>query len=429
MQQHYDVIVIGGGAAGVGAAISSAETGAKTLLVESGPCLGGAATQKGVLTYCGLFTQEDRSRVAVSGVATRVLNALKELGGLEGPFRLPAPSGHVIVIFDPEALKVALDRIVSGARLDLLLHTRLIAVQRSRDRLINVTLQDDGGPKVYEADCFIDASGDGALAAFGGASVRYGNHDKAQAGTLSVRIGGIAEHADRSAQCWAKAIADAKKGGMAMLDKEHGLVLTLPISGDVVTYYIDASYNALDASSLTAAEILGREKALAYLDAIRRLPGYERAYIVSTGPNFGTRESRHINGRYQISESDVLSGMRHEDVVALGAWPVEYHPSGGGPTAWKDVKDKGTFDVPLRCLMSTDTANLFSAGRLADGDGGAGGAIRVMGTSFATGQAAGVAAALSAGGSMNIEAIQRELKRQGASLNAGDLPPTDLQTL
>ena len=125
----------------------------------------------------------------------------------------------------------------------------------------------------------------------------------------------------------------------------------------------------------------------------------------------------------------MLSGKRRQDVVALGAWPVEYHPSDSGPTAWKNVRDKGTFDVPLRCLMSTDTANLFSAGRLADGDGGAGGAIRVMGTSFGTGQAAGVAAALSVGSSIDVEAIQRELKQQGALLDAFDLPPIDLQTL
>lgn len=389
--------------------------------MESGPCLGGAATQKNVLTYCGLYTQADPPRQAVGGVGEQVLAHLRQLGGIESPVRIGAPFEAVIALLDPEAVKLALDRVTQIEGLMVLLHTLLIGAERVDGRLHGVTLQDDRGPRLVVGRAFVDASGEGDLAAFGGAAVRYGNHGRVQAGTLGVRFGGIAAGADRSGQRWTQAIREAKQRGNPLLTNETGLVSPLPISGDLITLLVNASYDALDSASITQAEIQGRARAWAYLAAAKTIPGYEGAYIVSTGPRFGTRESRHVNGQYQVTEADVTGGARQPDVVALGAWPVEYHPSDGQPVVWKTIKDNGTFDIPLRALTSVDTANLYAAGRLADGDGGGGGALRVMGTSFATGHAAGVAAALCARGVRDVVAVQTELERQGARIRADQL--------
>lgn len=422
MIEHYDVIVAGGGAAGVGAAVGAAQTGAKTLVIEKGPCLGGAATQKNVLTYCGLYTQGTPSKLAVGGVAKLVLDELQKIGAVEAPLRLPAPSAHVIAVLDPEGVKLTLDRIVTRAGVHILPHSLVVGATRSGDRIATVTVQDDQGPREISASAFVDASGEGDLAFFGGASVRYGNHGTAQAGTLGVRFGGLAASADRSGEAWEQAVRAAKAAGNTQLDKEKGLVLSLPVSGDLITYYVDATYNALDGASISGAEIAGREKAWAYLAAVRTIPGYEKVYIASSGPNFGTRESRHVNAHYQVTEADVVNGTRHDDVVALGAWPMEYHPGEGKPAIWKDIRNKATFDIPLRTLQSLDTSNLFAAGRLADGDGGGGGAIRVMGTSFATGHAAGVAAALAVHGAIQAREVQSSLRAQGALLDPDQLP-------
>lgn len=412
---QYDVIVVGGGAAGVGASVGARLAGARTLLVESGPCLGGAATQKNVMTYCGLWTQADPTQQAVFGVAERVLQHLRHLGGVEEQVRLPAPSCHVIALIDPEAVKLSLDRVCLDIGVEVLFGTLLTAATRSRDRITSITLQDDCGPREVSAAAFVDASGEGDLAAFGGASVRYGNHGTAQAGTLGVRFGGVSPDADISGKRWTQAIREARSRGELLLDKEEGLVVKLPISGDLATYYIDAVYDALDGTSMSQAERAGREKAWAYLQAIKTIPGYGKAYIVSTGPKFGTRESRHVNSQYQVTEDDVTGGARFEDAVALGAWPMEYHPGGGRPTVWKDIRNKGTFDIPLRTLMSRDTPNLLTAGRLVDGGGG--GAMRVMGTSFATGHAAGAAAALLASsGAIDAQTVRKQLVGQGACL-------------
>ena len=414
---QYDVMVVGGGAAGVGAAVGAAQAGARTLLIEDGPCLGGAATQKNVLGYCGLYTMGDPPMQAVFGVAEQMLACLRTLGGVQAPALV---QGAAVALVDPEAIKLALDRVVTSAGVEVQMHTSVIAAAREGDHVKSATLQDHQGSREVAASVFVDASGEGDLAAFAGASVHYGDHGVTQAGTLAVRIGGIALGADMSSERWKQAIREARQRGSTLLDKEEGTLFKVPVSGDWLSYMVDATYNALEGASITQAEVQGRERAWAYLAAIKTIPGYEGAYIVSSGPNFGTRQSRRVVGKYQVTELDVIGGARHEDVVALGAWPVEYHTPDGGPVVWKDIKDKATFDIPLRALASVNTVNLYSAGRLVDGDKDGGAAMRVMGTSFATGQAAGVAAALQSLGTTDTQAVQTELERQDAKLRWSD---------
>ncbi len=192
----------------------------------------------------------------------------------------------------------------------------------------------------------------------------------------------------------------------------------LPISGDVVCYVASADYDPRDAASFSAAERSGREQAWAYLDAIRTSPGCEKAYLVSTGPEFGTRESRHIESLYRLTWEDVVQGRKVDDSIALGAWGVEWHDRKTFQSTFVYPPDKGTYEIPLRCLMSRDTANLFAAGRLADADQKAGASVRVMGTAFATGQAAGVAAAAYAQHRhVDAHAVRKVLHRQSALID------------
>jgi len=232
-----------------------------------------------------------------------------------------------------------------------------------------------------------------------------------------MRLGGITADADLSPTRWTAAIQQAKQCGVKPLVSESGLFFRVPITNDVATYFIDQKYDGRDAESLTEAEIHGREQARAYVQAIRTIPGCEHAYILATGPEIGTRESRHVDARYQVTTQDIENGARFDDVVCLGAWPIEYHTEPGQPTVWRMVHENSTYDIPLRTLCSKDTLNLFVGGRLTDGDSYAGGSLRVMGTSFGTGHAAGVAAAVYAQsqGSEYIF-VQKELVRQNAHI-------------
>ncbi len=421
--EHYDAVVVGGGRAGVGAAVGAARSGARTLLVEQHGCLGGASTMRNVLTYCGLYTLGARPQLAIGGVAAEVVAKLRRWNAATGPMR----HRGVFIAIDPEAVKRALDEICAEAKVEILLHAAVTRAARNRDRVTAITYEDRNEPHDVTAAAFVDASGDGDLAFRAGASTRYGNHGFVNLGTLGTRFGGIPADVPVTAEMMTVAIHAAQARGVTGFSKDRSVVARLPFSGDVVTYLASADYDARDARSITATEIEGRRQAWLYLDAIRSLPGWENCYLVSSGPEFGTRESRHINSRRQLTWDEVERGVRQDDAVALGAWGVEWHDRDTFRSTFVLPPQGGAYDIPLGCLISADTPNLFAAGRTADGDQRAGASLRVMGTAFATGQAAGVAAAqFAADGGTDAAAVRRVLRAQGTILDQAQMPaPVD----
>lgn len=409
----YDVVVIGGGAAGVGAAVGAAQVGASVLLVDGAGALGGAASTRGVITYCGVWTLNDAPRQVLGGVGADVLARLAARGAITGPQRFRG----VFATFDPEGNKIVLDEVCADAGVDVRLHARLIAATRDGDRIASVALHDHSGAHEVRARAFVDASGDADLAFFAGASTRYGNDGVANLASLATRFGGIPADVTVTAEQLEAAISAAKADGIGPFAKTRSVIPRLPISHDLVLYVASVAYDQRDAAAHSAAEAEGRRQAQAYLAALRTIPGCEGAYLVSTGPEFGVRESRHLNARRQLTWDDVQSRARFDDCIALGAWGAEWHDRDTLASSMEFAPEKGFYEIPLSCLQSADTYNLFAAGRTADGDRKAGAAIRVMGTALATGQAAGVAAALGA----DPASVRAELRRQGAALDAGDL--------
>ncbi|MDX6346797.1 MAG: hypothetical protein QOF84_1587 [Streptomyces sp.] len=423
-EAHYDVVVVGGGSAGVAAAVGAAEAGARTLVLEAAGFLGGAATLRCVQTYCGLYTIADEVRPAVAGVAARVVAVLRGLGGVEGPVKFRG----VFMLLDTEAVKYALDTVCADAGVDVLLHAPLVRTDRDGDLVRSVVYHDHNGDHTVTADAFVDASGECDLAYFAGAATRYGNHGFVNLGTLGTRFGGIAADADLSEETWHDAIHAAKQAGVGPLSKDTSMLARVPLSGDVITYLVSEAYDARSAASISAAERLGRKQAWAYLDVIRTITGCHNAYLAVTGPEFGTRESRHIDCRYQLTEADVAAGARFDDSVALGAWGMEWHDAVTTQSKFRLPGGNGVYEIPLDALTSADTPNLFAAGRTADGDQYAGASLRVMGTAFATGQACGVAAAHYAHHpKAAVSEVQSALRTQGALIDGDDLPePVDL---
>src|SRR6202166_748224 len=152
-----DVVVIGGGAAGPAAAIGAASDGAQTLLVESGPFLGGAATLKNVLTYCGLFTNYQKKQ-AVFGVADQVLQRLREMGAASEPIQFHG----VAVLIEPESVKYVLDQLCKDAGVQVSLHTMFLSATRNGNDITSVTLHDHGGNHEVTAKAFVHAHREGA---------------------------------------------------------------------------------------------------------------------------------------------------------------------------------------------------------------------------------------------------------------------------
>jgi hypothetical protein len=198
--------------------------------------------------------------------------------------------------------------------------------------------------------------------------VRYGNHGRVQNGSLGVRFGGIHPDAEVTRSMVRDAVRAARADGAADLIQEAGLVARMPVSGDLITYLVDEGYDARDAADTSRAEARARRAAQAYLEAIATIPGCGHAYIVTTGPELGTRESRHVVTVARLTEADLLAPAPSAQAVAVGAWPMEYHPGPGMAPQWTFIGRPGHYDIPLDCLRSLDRANLFVAGgaRLAD---------------------------------------------------------------
>lgn len=393
-ESHYDVIVAGGGAGGVGAALGAARAGAKVCLIEKYGFLGGAATHSQVLAYCGFFQQGPEPVKAVGGAADLVLDALRATGMDGRPYKSPT-TGNWIIVLEPEGVKLALDRVLSDHGVDVLLHSRVAAVTRTGKDIETVVVAGMDGRKRLTAEAFVDATGDANLSLVTGLTLQTGNeHGYLQAASAPIRVGGL----PRDLKLDRAAIIDAfktynKRGAYPVSRTDGGIYTRMPGSGDLWWMIIDLPMHDLSSETFSKAERTMRASAHDYVAVLRaNVPGCENAYLVQTGPQIGVRESRHPLARIQITGDDLISGRLRDDGVARAAWPAELHAELGKPV-YHSVGGNGYAHVPLDALRSQELDNLYFAGRIIGADDLAYGSIRVMGTAFATGEAAGVAAA------------------------------------
>ncbi len=418
IEREYDIIVLGGGAAGVAAAIGAAQAGASCLLVERNGSLGGQATNANVASYCGFYTHGKEPLQVVKGVGQMVLDELQKLGGCQ--FRLSSAQ-NAIITFDEEKLKFTLDRLVSRwDNLHLLLHCRCVGAvtDPTTGAVQAIRCMDDEQSYLFRAKSFVDASGDGNLAHLAGAHLRFGNGSgSGYMSTRVMRLDHVAPEASFKPDVLKKAFEQAKADGYDLLTKVSGIVFrTAPDTAYAILPSV--AVPSLDAETLTRCEINTRAQSQQYEEAFRRyLPGMENCRLVSTGHSLGLRDTRHLIGEYTLSSHDVLEAVKQPDGVACGAWPCEMHTKLEEMPGYLWVKDDDYYHIPLRCLHSENIPNLWGAGRLVSADPIAFASVRVMGIGFGTGQAAGVAAAQQAlSGKVDAQTVRQELIRQGAFL-------------
>jgi glycine/D-amino acid oxidase-like deaminating enzyme len=417
---NYDVAVVGGGAAGVAAALGAAQCGASVVLVERYGFLGGAATNASVLAYCGLFKQGPAPERCVAGAADVVLAELARLGQQMSAFRSPS-TGNWILPLEAEPLKLALDRVTLRAGVTLRLHSLLVDAERDGGMLTTVRVADHDGTHAITAQTFVDASGEADLAARADASVIAGGLEghPLQAASMPLRIGGVPRGlAIDRARLRALVPAHNASSAYPILRDDGGIIIRLPQSEEVWWLVLDITTDGLGGADLSRAESMAREYAWAYVQSLRtHMPGFAEAYLIGTGPQLGIRETRHVVTRTRVTLADAREGVLRDDGVALAGWPMENHHQPGNPVYAK-IGGSGVFHVPLDALRAESFENLWCAGRIIGADASAFGSIRVMGTAFATGHAAGVAAALQARarGGVTASHVRDVLKAQGAMI-------------
>ena len=386
-----DVVVCGGGPAGVAAAISAARAGAQTILLEGQGCLGGIWTT-GLL--CWILDHENKT-----GLLPEIFQALHRHGG-----RAPNRNGY-----DPEVMKLVLDELCGAAGITTQLHTRVCAASRTAaNRLTHVITESKSGRTAAAGKVFIDCTGDGDLGAAAGCQYDFGNPatGRTQPLTLMALVAGVnpAEisefyRADDSND-WAgpkdRLRAAMERGGQT---PSYAKPTLFRLRDDLFALLAnhEYGYRGIDTGDVTQATVQARRELHQLVAGLRQLGApWHNLHIVATGAQIGVREGRRLHGRYTVTADDLRTGRHHADAVCRVTFPIDVHATdpqqgkGIEPTGWSAQP----YDVPLRALLAADVDGLLMAGRCISGDFIAHSSYRVTGNAVAMGQAAGVTAAL-----------------------------------
>jgi hypothetical protein len=398
----FEVVVAGGGPAGVSAAIAAARAGAKTLLVERGEGLGGNVREAQVHSICGLYriNPGPEALPANRGFALEFARRLIAAGGASGPRRFGKLD---VLLHEPDAFAALCETMVSETGgLEVARRTVLAEAKLVGRNLAEVKLRGRSGERVVRAGCFVEATGDGELAAMAGLGWEREEAAKLQRPAYIFGLSGVATSAleESNRMALAALLVSAVRSGRLGAEVLGAVIRPTGREGMVrVTLDLAAGAGNYDPTSAAQVEKLtveARASAVLLAEFLRKeAAGFACAELASRPNRIGIRESRRVTGRSMVTANDVLAGETPRDTVCLSAWPMEMHESGSAMRLVYPRAD-APCGVPLGALRSVDADNVFLAGRCVSATHEAQAALRVIGTSMATGQAAGLAAAMRA---------------------------------
>lgn len=390
----YDVIVVGSGPAGIGAAVSAGRNGAKTLLVESCGRVGGISTA-GMMSH---FTGRCGSKLYYE---------ILERAAQKNYYDRGNPKRSI----DPELLTLTYIEMLEEAGVDILLYTTFCDVMMDENKVTGIICHNKGGFCAYEAKVVIDASGDGDVAEKSGAEYVKGRESdgKMQPATLMFKVAGVdMERAVFPGSF--ETLVPTDKGELQSLAREtlpypagHVLLYKSTIPGIVTCNMTNVTdIDGTSAEDLTKAEIICRKQMPLIVDFLRKYaPGYEDCYIIGSASLMGVRETRHFKGMYTITEQEIADAVQHEDYVVYDAhFNFDVHNiSGSGldkTGCQKNFKQKKGYTIPYGCLVPEKTDGLLLSGRNISGTHMAHSNYRAMPICVGIGEACGAAAALAA---------------------------------
>lgn len=436
--RQYDVVVAGGGPSGVAAAIAAARNNASVLLIERYGFLGGMATNASVPVFC---PYSDGEKAVIRGIGLEILEAMQEQSW-EEPVIEEDNGLHQLdwVAIDPEILKRILDEKVLESGSQLLFHTFVEGVKTEAGKITGINVVNKEGRFTIQANVFIDCTGDADLVAKAGGEFEYGDENGLVQGvTLCFRLANV------DSEKYLKYRGEVQEtGNLSVAVNKARARGDFPFpEKDVATFKLQHSniaglnfghvfeINPLKAEDLTRAELEARKKLPDFIRFLNKyVPGLENAVLASSGPFIGLRESRRIVGEYRLSRKDYTSRALFEDTIARYAYPIDIHASntegviiGNGKNDFYTSRYQigESYGIPYRALLPKGLENILVAGRTLSADRAMHGSFRVMPCCFATGQAAGTAAAICCEEEKTLRNIpigklQEVLIKQGAYL-------------
>lgn len=427
----FEVVVAGGGASGLIAAISASRAGARTLLLEHSNCFGGTGTYSMVAQWIGFF---NRDRQVVGGIAAELAQAVVQLGGSDGfkQYLMAEASAHPVPLvhfaFNPETVKIACDQLAVSAGVSLRLHSRVVSPILADGRVSGVVVEDAGGRRAISARMVVDATGDACVAHAAGVDLAdsQGNGKRdAQPFTLMFRLSNVDVRAFRAIPREVKRALALRGLAEKRIFWESLSFCSTPGNTDAICLMSRVSgFDATDPGDLTSAELEGRRQVGSIVAFLKEhVAGFDKAVLAAIAGHIGVRESRRIVGQYTLTEDDILSHRRFPDSIALGAGPLDIHEAGGTGIALH-MPDQ-PFEIPMRCLIPSRIAGLLVTGRAISATRGANGGARHMATAMALGEAAGLLAALrvTSGEAVDAEQVRSILRERGGYVSVEDTQP------
>ncbi len=421
-----DVCVVGGGPAGIGAAVAASRLGASTLLIERYGFLGGMATAGMVNPFMNYHVEDEP---IIAGVFRDWVDGMRRRNGYLDSGRCGRN------IFDTEAAIASAFELCHKAGVQMLLHSFLDRALTEGSRITHVVTA--GKTRLAtQARMFIDCTGDGDLAALARAPFDIGREtDHAtQPMTLCFNMKGVdwsqlptsddeSDLRDRRRAQMQELYDRAKATGRIECPR-HNVLFFSCVQDDEIHFNTTrvVGRDATDSLGLTAAELEGRRQAEQFVSWLRdEVPGFASAYLSVTAAQIGVRESRRVRGLYELTEDDVLSCRKFADGIARAHYAIDIHNPTGSGTEIKRLPPGDWYEVPYRCLVPPSIANLLVGGRCIGADHVAHSSLRVMPIAAAVGEAAGTAAAMAvrqniAPAELDSTALIRQLVEQGQSL-------------
>lgn len=420
-----DVVVVGGGAAGVSAAIASARNGAHTLLIEQRGFAGGTGAFMPIPAFC---PYTDGIHIVSQGIAYEILEKVKKESNEECQ-RMNRDKLDWVTI-DTEVYKRVCDDLLLSSGVQCLFHTQCVRVLYHEDYIDGIVIANKSGRSVVKGKVYVDATGDADVAYMSGVPTQKGDPENptVQPGTMCFVVAGIDKE---KTLAYIETQEDDQFSVLVTEAQEKGDIPQGRKRVSSFSWVTDsvASFNfghvfgidGTDAQSLTQGDIEGRRLAKIYIDFLRKyVPGFEHANLISTGDQVGIRESRRIEADYMMSINDFKNRVSFDDEIARNSYFIDVHLPNQKSTMVMEYLPKGeSHGISYRCMLPKGKSNLIVAGRTVGSDRLINSALRVMPNCFTMGQAAGVAAYLASWENVgyreiDIHLLQDILEKQGA---------------